>query len=117
MSCRVHVQRNGAYRILRLEGSDFTPLQQAEFRSAVQGLLSTDDPSPLVLDTRDLDIVGSCCLAALIDAAMACHRKTLPVSVLEDRLAVLEVFEVVSLPSLVEIRSTLVGWTAPGPLP
>jgi anti-anti-sigma factor len=107
MSCRIHSDRNGQFRLLRLEGSDFSPVQQAEFRGTVQISLELDDKSPVAIDTTGLDLVGSCCLASIIEAGMTCHKLGVPVVLVEDRAQVLDVFEVVSLRSILPIYPTL----------
>lgn len=107
MSCRIHTDRTGPFRLLRLEGSDFSPVQQAEFRGLVQVSLEQDGKSPVAIDTTGLDLVGSCCLASIIEAAMTCHKLGVPVVVVEDRALVLEVFEVVSLRSILPIQPSL----------
>ena len=107
MTCRIHLQESGGSQVLHLEGSDFLPIQQAEFRRIVQDHLAAEDASGLVLRTDELGLVGSCCLAALIEAVMACHKRGVSVAVVEDRASVLELFEMVSLPSLVEIRPSI----------
>ena len=107
MSCRIHSDRNGQFRLLRLEGSDFSPVQQAEFRGTVQISLELDGKSPVAIDTTGLDLVGSCCLASIIEAAMTCHKVGVVAVVVEDRAQVLHVFEVVSLGSILPIHPTL----------
>jgi anti-anti-sigma factor len=107
MSCRIHTDRNGQFRLLRLEGSDFSPVQQAEFRGTVQTSLESDGKTPFAIDTTQLDLVGSCCLASIIEAGMTCHKLGVPVVLVEDRAHVLEVFEVVSLPSILPIYPSL----------
>ena len=107
MSCRIHLQRSGNYRVVRLEGVDFSPVQQTEFRAAIQSMLVSSDTTPVAIWTSGLGVVGSCCLAALIEAAMACHRQGIAVVIVEDRAQVLEVFEVVSLHSIVEVQISL----------
>jgi anti-anti-sigma factor len=98
-----------------LEGVDFSPVQQTEFRTTIQSMLQSADTSPVAICTGGLGLVGSCCLAALIEAAMTCHRQGTPVVIVEDRAQVLEVFEVVSLHSLVAVQSSLEN--APGAAP
>jgi anti-anti-sigma factor len=107
MACRIHSDRNGQFRVLRLEGSDFSPSQQAEFRGTVQISLELDAKSPFAIVTTQLDLVGSCCLASIIEAAMSCHKLGTPVVLVEDRALVLEVFEVVSLRSILPIHPSL----------
>jgi anti-anti-sigma factor len=107
MSCRIHSDHNGEFQVFRLEGSDFSPSQQAEFRGTVQISLELDGKSPVAIDTTGLDLVGSCCLASIIEAAMTCHRLGVPAFLVEDRALVLDVFEVVSLRSILPIHSTL----------
>lgn len=107
MSCRIHLQRVGDRRIVRLEGADFSPVQQTEFRTIIQSMLQSNDASTVAIWTSGLGVVGSCCLAALIEAAMTCHRQGVPVMIVEDRVHVLEVFDVVSLHSLVAVRPSL----------
>lgn len=115
MSCRIHVLRIGNRRVVRLDGADFSPVQQTELRTTVQAMLQDGDTSAVAISTSGLGMVGSCCLAALIEAAMTCHRQSVPVMIVEDRIHVLEVFEVVSLHSLVAIRPSLDD--SPGPTP
>ena len=108
MSCRIHNDRVGEFRLLRLEGSDFSPVQQAEFRGTVQISLELDGKSPVAIDTTGLDLVGSCCLASIIEAAMTCHKVGVSVVLIEDRAQVLDVFEVVSLRSILPVHPNLV---------
>lgn len=75
-------------------------------------MLQSSETSPVAICTGELGLVGSCCLAALIEAAMTCHRQGVPVMIVEDRAQVLEVFDVVSLHSLVAIQPTLEGTQA-----
>jgi len=107
MPCRIHADLHREIQLLRLEGSDFSPVQQGEFRSLVKGVLDRGGLSKVVIDTSGLDLVGSCCLASIIEAAMTCHKLGVPVVLVEDRAIVLDVFEVVSLRSILPIQSTL----------
>lgn len=101
MTCRIaQIDWNGR-RIVRLEGSDFLPRQQAEFRNLIQTLLQT--PSTILVDTSGLALVGSCCLASLIELGMACHKAGIPCGLVESRSSILEVFEVVSIHSILPV--------------
>jgi hypothetical protein len=103
MSCRILVEVTESYRLLRLEGSDFLPAQQAEFRTTFQDLLDSPATSPVLIDTSGLGLVGSCCLSSVIELAMYCHRKEYPVGILESRSTTLDVYEVVSIHSIVPV--------------
>ncbi len=106
MPCRILVEHTDAHRLLRLEGSDFLPAQQAEFRTIFQGLLDPNEPTPVLIDTTALDLVGSCCLSSVIELAMLCHRKDVPVGIIETRHSTLDVFEVVSIHSIAPVFFT-----------
>jgi len=106
MPCRIHADLHGKTQLLRLEGSDFSPVQQGEFRTLVKGLLDQGALAKIVIDTSELDLVGSCCLASIIEAAMTSHKLGVPVVLVEDRALVLDVFEVVSLRSILPILPT-----------
>lgn len=107
MSCRIHVEVTEHHRLLRLEGSDFLPAQQAEFRTTFQDLLDSPVNSPVLIDTTGLGLVGSCCLSSVIELAMYCHRKEYPVGIIESRPTTLDVYEVVSIHSIVPVFYTL----------
>ena len=107
MPCRIHANLHGETQLLSLEGSDFSPVQQGEFRTLVKGLLDQGALAKIVIDTSELDLVGSCCLASIIEAAMTSHKLGVPVVLVEDRALVLDVFEVVSLRSILPIHPTL----------
>jgi hypothetical protein len=107
MSCRILVDDTEFYRVLRLEGSDFLPAQQAEFRTTFQDLLDSPAKTPVLIDTTGLGLVGSCCLSSVIELAMYCHRKEYPVGIIESRPTTLDVYEVVSIHSIVPVFYTL----------
>ena len=106
MPCRINVEISDASRLLRLEGSDFLPAQQAEFRTLFQDLLASADRTPVLIDTTGLGLVGSCCLSSVIELAMLCHRKDVQVGIIETRHTTLDVFEVVSIQSIVPVFIT-----------
>lgn len=106
MSCRILVENTEFHRLLRLEGSDFLPAQQAEFRSVYQGLLQIPSATPLLMDTTHLGLVGSCCLSSVIELAMVCHKQGIPAGIIETRSNTLDVFEVVSLHSIIPVFLT-----------
>ncbi len=106
MSCRILVENTENYRLLRLEGSDFVPAQQAEFRSVYQYLMQIPSSKPLLIDTTHLALVGSCCLSSVIELAMICHRHGIPAGIIETRSDTLDVFEVVSLHSILPVFLT-----------
>lgn len=107
MSCRILVEVSEFHRLLRLEGSDFLPAQQAEFRTTFQDLLESPAKTPVLIDTTGLGLVGSCCLSSVIELAMYCHRKEYPVGIIESRATTLDVYEVVSIHSIVPVFYTL----------
>lgn len=116
MTCRIHVELAQEFRLLRLEGSVFSPMHQVEFRKAVQALIDRGGCAPVAIDTAGLLLIGSGCLAAIIEAAMTLHREGIPVVLLEERAHALDVFEVVSIhailpvhPSLADARLALAG--------
>jgi anti-anti-sigma regulatory factor len=106
MSCRILVESTGTSRLLRLEGSDFLPAQQAEFRAIFRELLQTASTVPVLIDTTMLGLVGSCCLSSVIELAMLCHKQGVPVGIIETRSSTLDVFDVVSIHSIVPVFLT-----------
>ena len=107
MSCRILVENTRNYRLLRLEGSDFLPAQQAEFRSIFQNLLQVPSKTPVLIDTTPLGLVGSCCLSSVIELAMFCHKQGIPAGIIETRSNTLDVFEVVSIQSILPVFLTV----------
>jgi anti-anti-sigma factor len=107
MTCRIHAESAGFFRLLRLEGSVFSPVHQIEFRKAVQALSEQGGRAPVAIDTSDLLLVGSCCLAAIIEAAMILHKDGLTMVLLEDRAQTLDVFDVVSIQTILPVHPNL----------
>ncbi len=107
MSCRILVEVADSYRLLHLEGTDFLPAQQAEFRATFQELLGSASLAPVLIDTRPLGLVGSCCLSSIIELAMLCHRKGIPAGIIETRSSTLDVFEIVSIHSILPVFLTV----------
>jgi len=107
MSCRILVENSESYRLLRLEGSDFLPAQQAEFRSIFQELLRIPAVTPVLIDTTQLNLVGSCCLSSVIELAMLCHKQGIPAGIIETRSSTLDVYEVVSIHSILPVFLTV----------
>lgn len=107
MSCRILVESTDSSRVFRLEGSDFLPAQQAEFRSIFRELLQPPSTLPVIIDTTRLGLVGSCCLSSVIELAMLCHKQGVPVGIVETRSSTLDVFDVVSIHSIVPVFLTV----------
>jgi anti-anti-sigma regulatory factor len=107
MSCRILVENAATHRLLRLEGSDFLPAQQAEFRSIFQELLRIPSSTPVLIDTTQLNLVGSCCLSSVIELAMLCHKQGIPAGIIETRSSTLDVYEVVSIHSILPVFLTV----------
>lgn len=106
MSCRISVDDTEFCRVLHLDGSDFLPAQQAEFRSTFQEILSSPSQTPILIDTTALNLVGSCCLSSVIELAMICHKRGIPAGIVETRSSTLDVFDVVSLHSILPVFLT-----------
>ncbi|MEK7392368.1 MAG: hypothetical protein AAB214_07355 [Fibrobacterota bacterium] len=106
MSCRILVENSDTCRLLRLEGSDFLPAQQAEFRSIFQELLRIPATTPVLIDTTLLNLVGSCCLSSVIELAMVCHKQGIPAGIIETRSSTLDVYDVVSIQSILPVFLT-----------
>lgn len=107
MSCRILVENAESYRLLRLEGTDFLPPQQAEFRSIFQALMQIPASTPVLIDTTMLCLVGSCCLSSVIELAVFCHKQGVPAGIIETRSSTLDVFEVVSIHSILPVFLTV----------
>jgi anti-anti-sigma factor len=107
MTCRIHAESAGIFRLLRLEGSLFSPVHQIEFRKAVQTLCEQKERTAVAIDTSELLLIGSCCLAAIIEAAMVLHKDGLSVVLLDDRSSALDVFDVVSIQTILPVYPTL----------
>ncbi len=107
MSCRILVENSDTHRLLRLEGTDFLPAQQAEFRSLFLDLLKVPSNTPVLIDTTQLALVGSCCLSSVIELAMFCHKQGMPAGIIETRSSTLDVFEVVSIQSILPVFLTI----------
>lgn len=103
MTCRISLSEWNGRRIIRLEGGDFLPQQQTEVRSAAKTFLDTDSSEPILIDTTGLGLVGSCCLASLIEVGMSCRKRSIPCALIESRASILEVFEVVSIQSILPV--------------
>lgn len=103
MTCRISLAEWNGRRVLHMDGPDFLPQQQSEVRSMVRSLLESPSASPVLIDTTGLGLVGSCCLAALIEVGMSCRKLGFPCGIIESRSDILEVFDIVSLHSILPV--------------
>ncbi|MCB9496304.1 MAG: hypothetical protein H6686_05395 [Fibrobacteria bacterium] len=81
--------------------------QLAQFRAVLSDLMSMEPPLPLAMDTTGLELLGSCCLAGIIDYALGFRKKSSQMFLVENRSDILEVFQVASLGSIIPIYPTL----------
>ena len=107
MGCHFTVETSGPVRILRLEGSDFAMPHLAQFRAVFSQIVATDSVSPLAMDTTGLELVGSCCLAGIIDYALGFRKRSLRLFLVENRSDILEVFQVASLGAILPIYNSV----------
>jgi anti-anti-sigma factor len=107
MGCEVIIEREGNVQVMRLEGSDFAMVQLADVRRHFQELLATEQPLPLALDTTGLELLGSCCLSGIIDIALGYRKRGLTVFLVEMRPAILDVFGVASLDSILPVYPSI----------
>jgi len=107
MGCQFIVETNGPVRVVRLEGSDFAMPHLAQFRAVFAQIVEADSRTPLAMDTTGLELVGSCCLAGIIDYALGFRKRSLPLFLVENRSDILEVFQVASLGAILPIYPSL----------
>lgn len=107
MGCQFIVETSGPVRVLRLEGSDFAMPHLAQFRAVFSQIIAADGDRPLAMDTTGLELVGSCCLAGIIDYALGFRKRSLPLFLVENRADILEVFQVASLGAILPIYNSL----------
>ncbi|HNY32123.1 MAG TPA: STAS domain-containing protein [Fibrobacteria bacterium] len=107
MTCRISLTDWNGRKLLLLEGSDFLPQQQSEIRALSKSLSESSQSPPILIDTSGLGLVGSCCLGALIELAMTCRKLGIPCAVVEARPEILDVFDIVSLQSILPVFDSL----------
>ncbi|MBK8801456.1 MAG: STAS domain-containing protein [Fibrobacteres bacterium] len=106
MTCRISLTEWNGRRVLHLDGSDFLPQQQSEVRALAKAIFDSTTISPVLIDTSGLGLVGSCCLAALIELGMNCRKQGILCGLVESRSDILEVFEIVSIHSILPVFSS-----------
>jgi len=107
MGCKFTVETSGPVRILQLEGSDFAMPQLVEFRSVLARLMDEDPSAPLAMDTTGLELLGSCCLAGIIDYALGFRKQSTAMFLVETRSDILDVFQVASLGAILPIYGSV----------
>lgn len=107
MGCKFTIETAGPLRVLLLEGTDFAMPQLAEFRKVLARLMEEDPSGPLAMDTTGLELLGSCCLAGIIDYAIGFRKQSTAMFLVESRADILEVFQVASLGSILPIYGSV----------
>jgi len=107
MGCQFNLETSGTIRILHLEGTDFAMPQLSQFRTVLAGLMADDAKGPVAMDTTGLELLGSCCLAGIIDYALGFRKASTALFIVENRPDILEVFQVASLGAIIPIFPSL----------
>lgn len=104
MSCSILVKELAGVQVVSLEGPDFSMPQLAQLRQVLQGLPVQAVDAPLAIDTTGLELLGSCCLSGIIDMALFARRSGRDVFLVETRPAIIELFQIASLDSILPVH-------------